>query len=161
MGVPRYSPFMTRKENAIERKRYEACVHDIGVLLQKASRLFQTMERDHVARTGYTTSQSYLLELLLEGDGLRVMDVAKIMNQDKSSASRLIKNLVRDGLVAKEQSAADARNQLLRLTSRGREEAEKAEQLRREYYASIIAQLPRGHVREIMTAAETLVDALK
>jgi DNA-binding MarR family transcriptional regulator len=157
----RYNSSMSIREDYPDQKRYKECVRDIGRLLQKASRLFQIMERDHIARTGYTTSQSYLLELLLHRKDLRAMDVARMMNQDKSSVSRLIKNLVRDGLIAGEPAADDRRSRILTLTSRGRTEAEKSEKLRREYYSSIIEQLPGGHVREIMNAAETLVNALE
>ena len=144
-----------------DQLKYEQCLKDIAQLLQEASGIFRLMEREHVRRDGFTSSQAFLLSLLLERGSLSVNDIARNMKLDKSSASRLVKNLIRDNYLVNETSDQDRRFLKISLTGKGKDAAARIEEKRKEYYSSIIENLPRGHVREVMNSAEVLVGALK
>jgi len=144
-----------------DRARYDSCVRDIGVLLQRTSHLFQMMEREQRKETGFTGSQAFLLTELQERGEMSMMEAGRRLNLEKSSVTRLAGTLIRTGLAETRPDREDRRVQLIRLTDRGRLTADAVRKSREEYYERIVSLLPRGHVREVMSSAEVLFGALE
>lgn len=143
-----------------DKVRYEKCVKDLENLLQQASTIFRLMDRDQVQNHNFTSSQSFLLETLLDNKEMSVNEISKFMNLEKSSVSRIIKVLVRDNLLQKKDSSIDKRVTNISLTKKGKEKAIEIHQGNKEYYNNIISNLPSGHVREVMDSATTFINAL-
>jgi len=134
---------------------------DIGILLQKTSALFQKVEREHTRETGFTSSQSHFLIYLLQSQSLTMLGAAEAMKLDKSSATRMVKILERDGLILRGQDHKDKRVVHIELTPTGEEVAREIQKKREAYYSRIIENLPPGHVREVMNSSEILFTALE
>lgn len=147
--------------NNTNTEKYQKCLNDIGILLQRTSTLFQMIEREQKRQTGYTSSQSFLLTMLLEEEELSMGEIGKIMNLEKSSVSRMVAILVREKLLSQKSGPEDKRQILVNLTPQGTEEGLKIKKVREEYFSQIIAHLPSGHVREVMGSAEILFSALE
>lgn len=143
-----------------EEEKYQKCMEDIGLLLLNTSAMFQNIERDQRRSTGFTSSQSYLITILLAKDNINNEEIGRLMSLEKSSVSRMVKILVRDGYLKKKRSAEDKRVYYISLTEKGRKTAQEIFNARKEYYRKIITYLPRGHVREVMNSSQIMYDAL-
>lgn len=150
-----------KSKEVLEQEKYDKCVFDIGVLLQRTSQVFQMMEREQRRETGFTGSQSFLLTLILNQGEMSMGEIGQSMNLEKSSVTRLFYTLKRDSLLESFGTKADRRIQMVRLTERGKLTAEAIRSSQQEYYGKIISLLPAGHVREVMNSADTLLAALE
>ena len=144
-----------------DKEKYRKCLIDLGNLLQQTSMLFQMMEREQKKVVGFTSSQSFLMIELLNYGELSMAEISKKMNLEKSSVTRMVKILIRDGHIAGTHSDEDKRVFLIRLTEKGRRIAGEIKADRLEYYQRIISELPAGHVREVMDSASILFKALE
>jgi MarR family transcriptional regulator, transcriptional regulator for hemolysin len=93
---------------------------------------------------GFTVASiAPLIQLGRSEEGLRLTELAELIDADSVSVSRILKNLEYDGLVAREADPVDGRAQLLRLTKKGQKVAEAAEvslvEYRRQIFAGISA----------------------
>ena len=145
----------------IDSEKYDRCVEDIGELLQKTVRTLQMLEREQIRIHGFTSSQCYLLVTLLRNGSLTINEISRKMRLEISTITRIMDNLVRDGLLIRQRTAADKRVVEAFLTEKGQTTAKLLQNGIDGYYRSVISHLPRGRVREIMGAMECLVDALE
>ena len=145
-----------------EQEKYERCLKDIEALVFQSGVVFQKMERDLHRRDGFSSSQTYLMSILFERGpaGCRMGEIGRLMNLEKSSVTRLVDNLVRDGMVSKVSDVDDKRAMRAVLTDKGRDAAQALRAGRRAFYSRLIGKLPRGHVREVMDGFSKLVKAL-
>ncbi len=144
-----------------DQEKYQKCLIDIGTLLQQTSNLFQKMEREQKKETGFTSSQSFLMIELLTSGELSMAEIGRFMNLEKSSVTRMVQILIRDGLVEKKISSEDRRIINITLSEEGRRSAVSIKENRLLYYRRIISGLPAGHVREVMESAKILFRALE
>ena len=82
-----------------------------------------------LAPTGLRTTQFSILAKLKRKGPLTINALAEAMVMDRSTLSRNILPLERDGLIAIETSAADRRARVLRLTSAGEKRLQAARKL--------------------------------
>jgi putative acetyltransferase len=104
--------------------------------------------------TGCTHPQCHVL-IELESRGLlTVGELAEILCQDKSTTSRTVGQLVRDGLVRAGVDRNDARCKPLTLTDRGRRKAARINELAQSQVAGALALL---NAEEVDTVVEGMV----
>ena len=139
----------------------DCCVDEVGSLVQRLVRTFQIFERDQIKVFGFTSSQCYSLLELLKTDGLAMSELSTKMNLDTTTMTRVIDNLVRDGLVVRRRDESDRRYVVLALTDKGREVAVKLDHSIREYYRAIIANLPVGDVDIVLGSVKLLLTAFE
>ncbi len=144
-----------------DKQKYNRCLKDIGILLQQTSNQFQLMEREQKKMNGFTSSQTFLLTELIDTGRLSMIEVSRQMNLEKSSVSRMVDILVRDGFLEKGGDKEDKRITYITLTEKGLKEALDLRENRLDYYRRIISSLPSGHVREVMNSVEILLNAIK
>ena len=147
-------------EDISSEEKYNQCVEDIGILLQKAVRTFQQLEREQIQVHGFTSSQCYILLELHRHGILAMNEISDKMRLEISTITRIMNNLVRDELIVRTRSAEDKRVVEAVLTAKGKKAAEQLQHSIEEYYRDVISNLPRGHVREVMGAVEMLIAAL-
>lgn len=152
---------MGAKDIITEEEKYNRCVEDIGELLQKAVRTFQIFEREQIRVHGFTNSQCYLLLEIHKHQTLSINEISEKMRLEISTITRIMNNLVRDGLVLRNRSTSDKRVVEAVLTEKGKEVALKLQKCIGNYYKDVISNLPSGHVREVMGTVELLVRALE
>jgi DNA-binding MarR family transcriptional regulator/GNAT superfamily N-acetyltransferase len=75
--------------------------------------------RDGLLRTPHSLTEARVLYELGQRDVTEVADLRRELDIDAGFLSRLLARLQRDGLVARERSAADGRRQRIRLTADG------------------------------------------
>lgn len=144
-----------------EDEKYDRCVEDIGILLQKTVRIFQMFEKETIRIHGFTYSQCYVLLEILKCGSLTMNEISSKMHLGNSTITRIMDNLVRDHLILRQRSVQDKRMVEAVLTEQGTEAAQKLQRGITLYYQKIISNLPRGHVREVMNSVELLLSAVE
>ncbi len=115
-------------------------------LIYRVSRLSRLMVgylSDELTRAGLplTPVQSALLFLLLEKDGRKMNELAKLLYVDNSALTRLADRLDKVGLITRRVSRTDRRASFLYLTHKGRQLAEKAVVVVREVNQRLVSEL--------------------
>lgn len=153
---------MTRQID-MNDERYRLCLADLSALVQKTSSVMQSLEREQMRRFGYTPTQSFLLSSLLAAGkgGVRMGELALCMSLEKSTLTRICDVLEKKGLIERFPDSGDRRAVCAALTVKGRKIAEELSSERAAYVTGILEKLPKGHVREVMTAFETVLDAFR
>jgi DNA-binding MarR family transcriptional regulator len=99
--------------------------------IRQTSRAVTGLYGRAMAKTGLTQSQfAVLVAACLGGErGLSMSQCAKVLVLDRTSLTRVLKPLVREGLLRSEAGETDGRTKLLRLSSRGAQRLAKAFEL--------------------------------
>ena len=100
---------------------------DLATLMFVSYRAMDERVRDAMRDAGYdvTVAQARLAQRIAE-DGTRLTELADRAQVTKQTASLLVAALEREGLVERVPDPDDGRARLIRLSSRGREAAQRA-----------------------------------
>ena len=88
-------------------------------LLSDLSRAVRCCQQEAVFCEDLTFSQFFILDLVAENGKLRLSELHKTLSVDKSTTTRLVSPLVKQGLVRREKSDKDSRAITLTLTKEG------------------------------------------
>ena len=146
-------------KDKIERKGLDCCINEIGEMMQNLVRTLQIFERMQISKKGYTNSQCYTLLNLFKNETMAMKELSEKMNLDTSTMTRIVNNLVRDGLIKREHSEEDRRIVNVILTEKGYKEAEKLSKEVIDFYRMIIEEIPEGRVIEVVEAMNILIKA--
>ncbi len=139
----------------------ECCVEEVGEVVQRLTRLLQLFERDQIKVYGITSSQCYTLLEIERSSGLTMNELSTKMNLDTSTMTRIMDNLVRDGLVKRVRDKGDRRFVVVQLTEQGQECAQKLRASIEKYYCDIITAIPVGQVDQVLASVNTLLTAFE
>lgn len=142
-------------------KMKECCIEEVGDMVKKLVRVFQLFERDQIKIFGVTTSQCYCLLELLKSEKLTMFELSQKMNLNTSTMTRIVDNLVRDGLILREKDDKDRRVVLLLLTENGRNTANRLNESINLYYKKTMENLPEGELDTILKSVSTLLSAFE
>lgn len=115
----------------------------------RVNQLWRRALRPH----GLTDARWQVLSVLTEFDGSRVGTIAAMIGLEQPAASRVIDQMVRDGLVARRPAAADSRVVQVRITSVGRRLHEELLPEATDYVQDLVAGLSPA---DIATMTELL-----
>lgn len=107
----------------IRETRYDECY---CFALRQAARYVTQLYERHLEPVRVTSAQFTILGKLEHRPKLRIADLAVEMMMDRTTLTRALKPLERDGCIEAEPSGDDARIHLLSLTERGRRVFEQA-----------------------------------
>lgn len=139
----------------------DCCVDEVGSLVQRLVRTFQIFERDQIKVFGFTSSQCYSLLGLLKMGSMAMSELSTKMNLDSTTMTRVVDNLVRDGLVERNKDEGDRRFVVIALTEKGTGVATKLDDSIRHYYRAIIANLPAGETESVLSSVQRLLTAFE
>lgn len=120
----------------------------------------QRQEGEMCHKLALTASQFACLLALPETGDLTVHQVAKAMGLSPSRASRIIDSLVRQGLLERQTTASDRRQQHLTLTLAGRSKWHTAQMLLVECEQKLLSQLTAQGSRDLEEALKTVINAM-
>ncbi len=129
-------------------------LHKVGAMMERIS---ETVLFDQLG-IGY--SQFKLLYVLDQKSGIQQKEIAMRLGQTEASISRQIKILVKDGLVAVEQSKQDRKKHIVSLTRRGSETSVQAFTLLNRFYGPILSCLDAREQQQLASILSTLSDRL-
>jgi len=137
----------------------DCCTGEVGTMVQKLVRMMQLFERDQIKPFGFTTSQCYVLIELQKSTELTMNELSDRMNLNTSTMTRIVNNLVRDGLIERSKDKEDRRVVVVGLTKNGFETANKLQISITDYYRKIVSNLPSGQVENVLESVSLLIDA--
>ncbi len=96
------------------------------------SKLFRALDAELQEKENLAVGDfDVLIQLSIDGDGMRMCDLAEAVVLSPSGLTRRVGRLERDGLVVRERATSDARNIEARLTPAGEKLAERARRTHR------------------------------
>lgn len=139
----------------------DCCLEDVGDLVQELVHVIQIFERDEIKPHGFTSTQCYVLMTLNREEKYTMNELSLKLNLDKSTMTRVLNILERDGYVQRFKSDEDKRVVFASLTSEGILAAKAMEASIKSYYMKIIHNLPEGRVEEVLASVSCLIKAFK
>jgi DNA-binding MarR family transcriptional regulator/GNAT superfamily N-acetyltransferase len=116
--------------------------------------------RPDLAGSDFGLTEARVLFELAHGDDVSVSDLRRQLDLDAGYLSRILSGFTDAGLVAREQSATDARRQVVRLTPQGREAFAELDRLQIEAIDSLLTPLDDAQRTELVTAMGRIRRAL-
>lgn len=130
-----------------------------GALLFRLMRSLGAAENGEVRCCGLTTGQGLALLALRAGGRTTMREVATALGVSAGTATRVVDNLVRDGLVERTENPADRRSVCVRSTANGKKRIRGLEECYRRFWGTIFERIPEGRLSETFDVLELLVDA--
>jgi DNA-binding MarR family transcriptional regulator len=139
----------------------DCCLEDVGKMIQELVHVVQIFERDEIKPHGFTSTQCYVLITLKKEKELTMNELSLRLNLEKSTMTRILNILERDGYVLRTKSDQDKRQVIAALTQKGHAAAEAMTDSIESYYMKIVHHLPEGRVEEVLAAVSYLIHAFK
>jgi len=107
-----------------------------------------------------SVSEAHALMELAAEQPLRLAALARRLRLEKSTVSRLVRQLEKRDWVVREQDRTDGRAVRLHLTDAGRTAAAKLARSRAEKFDALVSSLPEAKRDQVVEAFRTLVEVL-
>ena len=111
--------------------------------------------------SGYSYSQCHVLFELSKSGSMSLMELTKKLLVDKSSASRTLKSLVRDGAVQVEQDRYDNRQKQFSLTRSGQESVSKLDKKAKSQVMDALENLGQQQRESVALGLELYISSLQ
>jgi DNA-binding MarR family transcriptional regulator len=134
---------------------------DILFLLSDLSKAVRCCQQEPVFCEGVTFTQFYILDWIAQKGSLRLKELHEILSVDKSTTTRLVDPLVKQGLVLRRKSDTDSRVIELSLTQSGAMVYEKVWACLSDFTQSIRNHLPEGKRGEVIEAVRVFLRAMQ
>jgi DNA-binding MarR family transcriptional regulator len=139
----------------IQRARACACLN-----LRKAARAITQAYDAALEPSGMRATQFSVLQVIGFAEGAPMTRVAQLLGMDRTTLTRNLAPLERQGWVRSEPGP-DRRERTLALTRHGRAALERAKPLWREAQERIVGRIGAGQWQDLRSSLEALVDAAK
>jgi DNA-binding MarR family transcriptional regulator/GNAT superfamily N-acetyltransferase len=111
---------------------------------------------EHMLSTPYSLTEARVLYELAHRDSLAVATLRRTLGLDAGYLSRLLAKFETDGLVTRERSDADGRQQVARLTEPGRDVFQMLDGRSGEQVRQLLAGITDGNQRRLVAAMDVI-----
>ena len=124
----------------------------------KLAKVFQDRMQAAFLKSGYkiTVEQFTILALLWYQDGINQQEIAEAIDRDKTTVSRVINTMTKQGLV-KRQRGSDKRERLIHLTNYGKEIQDKLVRISGDLYLQAIQKIDEQDLKSTLFTVETII----
>ncbi len=140
-------------------ERVETIWETGGALLFRLMRSLGAAEDGEVRCCGLTTGQGLALLALRAGGRTTMREVATALGVSAGTATRVVDNLVRDGLVERIENPADRRSVCIEPTAEGEKTIGNLKQCYRRLWQTIFERVPKEQLSETVDILALLVNA--
>lgn len=130
--------------------------HCVGNALHKTARAVSRIYAEHMRSVGLHRSQFSILSELSHSGPLAIHELAESMIIDRTTLTRNLRPLERDGLVAMRKSDADARVRVVSLTPSGSEKLKEARVAWRKAQRHVVREFGEENWRRLEKQLEAL-----
>ena len=131
------------------------------LFISELSRVVRCCQKEAVFCENVTFTQFLILDRISEGGALKLAALHEILSVDKSTTTRLVQPLIREGLVIRERSNRDSRAVNLRLTENGELVRRKAWACVAKFVKGIHMGIPEGKRTEVYEAVRIFLNAMR
>ena len=141
--------------NMIPQNLNENIIYQTGKL---AKRFQDQMQKSFIASGHHITVEQFtILAQLWYQDGLRQQEIAEAIDRDKTTVSRVLNTMIKQGLVSR-VPGVDKRERCIHLTKHGKQLQDQLVHLSGALYMTAITDLTETEIR---TAINTIIKILK
>lgn len=138
------------------------CIHrDVFSLVSELCQVVRFCRQGAMFCKDVTFTQFLILDEVAKKENLKMLELHRILAVDKSTTTRLVNPLVRQGLIERKTSDHDSRAMNLRLTSEGRKVHRKVWLCLEGFVSAIEGQIPKKRMKPVYDAVKLFVDAVK
>jgi len=134
-------------------------VYRIRELSRQLVRLLDVL-KGRYRQAAHSYPQAHILVELQARGSLHANDLSDILRMDKSTISRMLRDLIRKKLVRATPHESDKRYKLIQLTAKGQDEAAKLHTLGNTHIGNVIAGLTEADTQTIVKGLDLYVTAL-
>lgn len=136
-------------------------IRDFRKTLRLLEREFEIVLSAETKCCDVTLPQCHAMIELEESGDISLSDLSNRMELDKSTLSRTVDSLVRDGLAVRDTDAADRRAVKISLSDKGKEKVESINTLCDKYYEEILSGIPQKGRKEVIESVGVLAKSMK
>ncbi len=129
-------------------------------LIKELGKSLRMYQQEGVFCEGVTFNQFSILDLVAEKESLRLSDLHKLLSVEKSTTTRLVDPIVKQGLLERTNSEQDSRAIDLKITKAGKEVHQKVWQCISEFMDGVMDQIPEGKKEDVINALRLFIRAL-
>ena len=130
-------------------------------LLSDLFRAVRCCQQEAIFCENVTFTQFFILDLVSSSGTLRQGELHEILSVEKSTTTRLVQPLVRQGLIVRERSNRDSRAINLKLTEKGESVLENVWTCLSRFVEGIRRGIPKGSRAEVFESVKTFLNALR
>lgn len=143
------------------KKDNDQISHDMLSLISDLCQVVRCCRQDAVFCEGVTFSQFLILDRVSKKGCLKMSELHQILAVDKSTTTRLVSPLVRQGLIEREKSDHDSRAVNLRLTPAGEDVHKDVWSCLEGFTAAIERGIPEEKKKDVYEAVQVFVSSVK
>jgi len=121
-------------------------------------RMLGVLNDSEMSCCGVTMAQCHAIVEIGRAKSISLIDLAKILNLDNSTASRTVNNLVNGGLAVRELDPDDRRYVTISLTDSGTKIFNNIEVSMEEHFSKIYQYIPENKRSQVLESLQILVD---
>lgn len=130
-------------------------------ILFELSKALRCCQRDEVFCRNVTFTQFHILDTVSASHSVSMTELNAILSVEKSTATRLVDPLVKQGLVARKKSPEDSRVTMIRLTKMGEEVLADLWQCVEGFVGEVEKRIPESSREETYSSIILLMRAIK
>jgi DNA-binding MarR family transcriptional regulator len=143
-------------------KKHTGCINrDVLSLVSELCQVVRFCRQDATFCQDVTFTQFLILDEIAKKGELKMLDLHQILAVDKSTTTRLVNPLVRQGLIERRISDHDSRAVNLRLTPAGRKVHKKVWLCLEGFVGAIEGRIPEKKKKLVYDAVKLFIDAVK
>lgn len=135
--------------------------NELSDLISGFVREFRLLEKDEISCYGVTISQQYVVQELARAGKLTMNELSERMSVATSTMTRIIDNLVRDGIIERIRDEQDRRIVQVALTNRGGKLAKELDDCVDTLMNAILTQIPPEKQKDVLESFKLLVTAIR
>ena len=130
-------------------------------LIMDLSRAVRCCQQDQTFCANLTFSQFSILNAIAEKGRMKLAELHEVLAVEKSTTTRLVDPLTRQGLIVREKSDNDSRAFNLQLTPKGREVYRKVWGCLAGFIEAVEVGIPRQERKSVYRATQVFLQALR
>lgn len=135
--------------------------HDIFSLISGLSRAIRCCQQEAAFCENVTFSQFLILDAVAKNGKLGLTKLHNILSVDKSTTTRLVSPLVKQGLILRERSKRDSRAINLVLTKEGELVRDRVWDCLSDFFDSIQLKIPKKRRKDVFESVKIFIDAMQ
>jgi len=144
-----------------QKKKIEKFLEEFHELITFFVHLFSVTDKREKSKYKATISQCYTLRCLKDCKGMTMKELSDTMGIAKSTMTRNIDKMVRNGYLERKKGELDKRQVLIRLTKKGKNLVKIMHDSERQFTAKVVRDIPEGVWDDVLTSLTYLLNAFK
>ena len=136
-------------------------MESLHYLLMKTHSLFSRLVLSEVSKIGLTRGQPKVLDYLLQCGEADQKTIAAYCEIEPATVGSILLRMEDAGLILRRQKAGNRRSLYVSLTDKGREAADRADEIFRQFEADVTRGLAPEQVQALQQLLSTLYDCLQ